>query len=115
MSKKRLIGSILVFGLMVASLFGIFINSVEAANGNWTSAWSWDLNGVSGVGTSNISNPNSFTLIVQRGNNTEIGRATVTLGRSSSANRSFWGAPFTDRRGRVLVSAGTLHLPWFNE
>ncbi|MCL1990159.1 MAG: hypothetical protein FWG67_04635 [Defluviitaleaceae bacterium] len=102
--------------IMVVAFFGVFLQTADAATGNWNSTWQTDLNGVSGVGTSNASNSASFTLRVigNAGVSNPIGTATVTIGRHQSASRNFWGVPFQSRRGSVLVSSITHHVPWFN-
>ncbi|WP_270345981.1 hypothetical protein [Enterococcus thailandicus] len=87
--KKRL------FGVLAVTLFfvgGGGATTVYAAQGNWTSSWQWDANGVSGVGTANAQNETGhYNLRVVRAGGAWIGDKSVTLSPNQSASADFWG------------------------
>jgi hypothetical protein len=108
--KKKLIG-VLFFTVL---LFGV-APTAHAAQGNWVSTWQWDANGVSSVGTANATNETgNFTFRVVRAGGAWIGNQNVTLRANQSSSASFWGQPFLDRQGQVLIAARFWHAPWFS-
>lgn len=105
-----------LLGLLVLALFFISgATSVYAAQGNWTSTWQWDANGVSGVGTSNAQNETGhYSLRVVRGGGAWIGNQNAVLGPNQSSSAQFWGQALLDRQGQVLIAPRFYHAPWFN-
>ncbi len=105
-----------IFCLLVLGLFFVSgITSVHAAQGNWSSSWQWDANGVSGVGTSNAQNETGhYSLRVVRAGGSWIGNKSVVLGPNQSSSAQFWGQPLLDRQGQVLIAPRFHHVPWFN-
>lgn len=86
-----------------------------AAQGTWASAFQWDANGVSSVGTTNsYPDQGHFQLRVVRATGDIIGNETHVLKEHQSASATFWGQPFLDRQGQVLCSPQYWHSPWFD-
>lgn len=109
--KKKVVLS----ALLVCVTCGILVSpSVYAVKGHWESDWAWDGDGHSVVGTANASDDTGeFTLRVVRGGNKWIGYKNVRLKPNQSSEAGFWGQPFLDRRGEVLISPSYYHAPWF--
>lgn len=100
--------------LIVLTSLSILISPAQAAQGNWSSAWAYDLNGVSSVGTTNAyTSAGWFQLRVVRGGGAHVGNYSVQLSPHQSASQNFWGA-IGDKQGQVLCSPQYFHVPHFN-
>lgn len=107
--KSTLFSTILTIVFMF-----VYAMSISAASGDWYSNWGVDLNGVSQVGTTyNSISSSTVTLRVQNGDYSTVGVKTVGVTKDQTIEHTCWGAPFTARRGVVLISG--LHTPWFND
>lgn len=104
--------------LVISSLFLVLIFTpilALSARGTWNSKWLFDRNGYSEIGTGNASSENGhFSLRVIRGDNQWIGNRNVVLGPNQQVSAGFWGQPFLDRKGQVIIAARYYHSPWFN-
>ncbi|MBF9683432.1 MULTISPECIES: hypothetical protein [Streptococcus] len=101
--------------LSLASLSLISGTAAFAAQGSWFSNFQFDVNGVSGVGTSNSFNEvGHFTFRVIRADGSWIGYSNHTIGPDQSASNSYWGQPALDRQGQVIINNRYWHTPWFN-
>lgn len=102
--------SVLVFVIFLMTLS----SSVLAAQGSWYSKFQFDNDGVSNVGTSNSYNETGhFTFRVVRATGAWIGMKNYTIAPNKSAATSFWGQPFLDRQGQVIINSRYWHSPWF--
>lgn len=109
MKKKIMIGILAATAVLFLS-----VNHSFSAQGIWRSAWSYDLNGFSSVGTTNAyTEPGWFQLRVIRGSGDHVGNYSVQLAPHQKSSATFFGA-IGDKQGIVLCSPQYYHLPWFN-
>ena len=109
--KKKIVAGLFP---VIAILFLLAIPA-DAAKGTWTSAWDYDLNNMSSVGTTNAyTEKGYFQLRVVKAGNSIIGNYTVQLGVHQSGSKNFTGGGLTDKQGQVLCSPQYYHTPWFN-
>ncbi len=112
--KKKFKKRSIVLLLLLAGFVSI-TPSVFAVQGSWYSAWGYDVNGVSSVGTTNAE-PRAlwFEFKVIRTNNSLQGHKNQQLGTHQSYTLTTSGSLFADKQGIVHVSPGYYHTPWFN-
>lgn len=118
MKKQKKYFKIAIFS---AFAFAVLLQAmmVSASVGNWTSAKSKDMNGVSTVWTTMASrtdggNASTFTLKVRFGAGGTAGSKTVGATINQKVEHTCWGEPFRDRYGEVLTDNQASHTPGFN-
>lgn len=103
---------------MLFTVLVLGISNVSAATGQWYSAWGYDANGLSVVGTQNdMSYAVEFRLTVVRGSWDIIGTKTTWINPGKSDSHYTWGQPFLDRLGIVTPLSpytNASHSPWFD-
>lgn len=101
--------------LVVLAGFAFIVPSVSAASGSWYSAWGYDINGISSVGTTNAeSRALYFQFRVVRAGSVTEGIQRQPLGQHQSHTYTVYGTVLRDKQGSVSVSPGDYHTPWFN-
>lgn len=102
----------------LAAVFMLTLTGANAAKGNWTSSYKYDLNGLSTVYTTYNKGGNSAESVhlkVQMATGGTVGEKTVGATQGQKVEHTCWGQPLKDRRGIVEISANAEHSPGFNE
>lgn len=101
--------------LSLVAILSLAVAPAFAAQGTWVSAWDYDVNGMSDIGTANsYTEKGYFQLRVVAAGNNIVDNYTVLLEPHQSAERTAVGKPLSDKQGQVLCSAQYWHSPWFN-
>ncbi|ANU28606.1 hypothetical protein ACQKDB_15690 [Planococcus kocurii] len=110
---KKKLGLGIFSTIFAVSLLLVSTMPAFAAQGPWSSAFKYDINGISSVGTSNASEGGNYQLRVVYATGTIVGNKSYYLGTNKSASSTFYGTPSRDKKGMVLVSPQYYHSPWF--
>lgn len=111
---KKKLGLGLISTFMVVSLFFVSTMPAFASKGTWSSAFKYDINGITSVGTTNAYTAGgNFQLRVVYATGNHVGNKSYYLGVNKSASATFTGTIARDKQGWVLCSSQYYHSPWF--